>query len=141
MKKIIIIIGIIIGALALAWGGMYLKIQSEVSGFTPMETGRIADDVFVVRDDYANMFIIQDGGQYVVIDCANDPAVVSGQMKKLGIDPAAVSAVFLTHSDGDHVGALGLFGKAKLYMSKEEEQMINGKKSRFLFFGNSLRRC
>jgi glyoxylase-like metal-dependent hydrolase (beta-lactamase superfamily II) len=49
-------------------------------------------------------------------------------------------AVFLTHTDGDHVGALSLFDKAKLYMSKEEEQMINGTKSKLLWFGNLLPR-
>jgi glyoxylase-like metal-dependent hydrolase (beta-lactamase superfamily II) len=38
------------------------------------------------------------------------------------------------------VGALGLFENAKLYMSKEEEQMINGTKSKFLWFGNSIPR-
>jgi metallo-beta-lactamase class B len=61
-------------------------------------------------------------------------------MQKLGINPGDVSAVLLTHTDGDHVGALGLFDKAKLYMSKEEEQMINGTKSKFLWFGNSISR-
>jgi len=108
--------------------------------FAPMETGRVVDNIFVVRDDFANAFIIQDGTQYVVIDCANNPAPVAEQMEKLGINPNNVAAVFLTHTDLDHVGALSLFDKAKLYMSKEEEQMINGRKSKFLWFGNSLPR-
>jgi glyoxylase-like metal-dependent hydrolase (beta-lactamase superfamily II) len=139
-KRILIIIGIFIGVLALAWGGMYLKLKSEMSGFIPMETGRIVDNIFVVKDDFANIFIIQDGSQYIVFDCATDKATVAEQMKKLGINPDEVAAVFLTHTDFDHVGALGLFDKSKLYMSKEEEQMINGKKSKFLWFSNSIPR-
>ena len=139
-KRILIFIGIIIGVLLLAFGGMALKMRSELSGFAPLETGRIVDDIFVVKDDFANLFIIQDGAQYIVIDCANSQATVAEQMKKLGINPTDVTAVFLTHTDGDHVGALGLFDKAQLYMSKEEEQMINGKKAKFLWFGNSIPR-
>jgi glyoxylase-like metal-dependent hydrolase (beta-lactamase superfamily II) len=140
LKKVLIIIGVIIGVLALAYGGMYLKLKSEASEFTPVETGKVVDDVFAVKDDYANMFIIQDGAQYIVIDCAINQATVAAQMEKLGINPSEVVAVFLTHTDGDHVGALNLFNKAKLYMSKEEEQMTNGKKSKFLWFGTSIPR-
>jgi glyoxylase-like metal-dependent hydrolase (beta-lactamase superfamily II) len=126
--------------MALAFVGLSLKLKSEMSGFAPMETGTVVDDIFVVKDDFANVFIVQDGTQYLVIDCATSPTTVAEQMKKLGINPNDVTAVFLTHSDGDHVGALSLFSKAKLYMSKEEEQMINGTKTKFLWFGNSISR-
>ena len=140
VKRVLIITGIIVGVVALAWGGMYLKIKSIASEFTPLETGKVVDNIFVVKDDFANMFIVQDGTQYIVIDCANKPSTVAEEMKKLGIDPQDVTAVFLTHTDGDHVGALSLFNNAKLYLSKEEEQMINGTKSKFLWFGNSIPR-
>ena len=140
LKRILIITCIIIGVLALGYGGLFLKLKSETSGFAPVETGRVVDDIFVVKDDFANSFIIQDGEQYIVIDCATNQSVVTEQMEKLGINPNDVAAVFLTHTDGDHVGALSLFGKSKLYMSKEEVQMINGTKSKFLWFGNSISR-
>jgi len=140
LKKVLIITGIIAGVVILAYGGLYLKIKSEVSGFAPMETGKVIDNIFVLRDDFANIFVIQDSAQYVVIDCGTNPTNVAEQMKKLEINPDDVVAVFLTHTDGDHVGALSLFHKAKLYMAKEEEQMINGKKSKFLWFGNSIPR-
>ena len=140
LKKLLIITGIIIGILVLVFGGVMLKMKSEMSGFAPLETGRVVDDIFVVRDDFSNLFIIQDSAQYIVIDCATNQATVAEQMQKLGINPDDVAAVFLTHTDADHVGALGLFGKAKLYMSKEEVQMINGTKSKFIIFGNSISR-
>jgi len=140
-KKILIITGIIIAVLVLTWVGLFLYIQSLAAKFTPMETERVVDNIFAVRDDFANMFIIQDSTQYVVIDCATNPSVVAEQLKKLGIATEDVAAVFLTHTDGDHVGALDLFDKARLYMSREEEQMINGQKSKFLWFGNSISRA
>jgi len=139
-KRILVISGIIIGVVALGFGGMFLKLKSLYSTLNPMETGIIVDNIFVVGDGYANMFIIQDSAQYIVIDCAGYPEIVEEQMKKLGICPNEVVAVFLTHTDADHAGALGLFDKSKLYMSKEEEQMINGKKSRSFWFNNSLSR-
>jgi len=140
LKKIVITVSILIGFLVLAFIGMSLKLKSEMSEFTPMETGKVVDDIFVVKDDFANVFIIQDSAQYIVFDCGNSPEVVEEQMKALGISPEDVVAVFLTHTDFDHTGALSLFDKAKLYMSKEEEQMINGTKSKFLWFGNSIPR-
>ena len=140
LKKVLIITGIIVGVLILAFGGMMLKMKSALSGFAPLETGRVIDDIFVVKDDFANVFIMQDSAQYIVIDCAINQSTVAEQMKKLGINPDDVTTVLLTHTDRDHVGALGLFNKAKLYMSKEEVQMINGTKSKFLWFGNSIPR-
>ena len=140
LKRILIITGIIIFVSAVIGGGVYLKIKSAQSTLIPMETGKVVDDIFVIGDDYVNMFIIQDSAQYIVIDCGLFPEIVVEQMKKLDIHPNEVAAVFLTHTDGDHVGALGLFDKAKLYMSKEEEQMINGKKSKILWIGNAIPR-
>jgi len=140
IKKILIVMCIIVGVAALAFGGMMLKMQSEMSSLTPMETGQVMDDVFVIRDDFANIFIVQDDKQFIVIDCGIDESTVAEQMKELGISANEIAAVLLTHTDGDHVGALGLFDQATLYMSKEEEQMINGQKAKFLWFGNSLPR-
>jgi len=140
LKIILITIGVIVAVIVLALGGLILKNISVASKFPTMETGHIVDNIFVVKDDFANLFIIKDSTQYIVIDCGNNPAIVTEQMEKLGINSNDVVAVFLTHTDGDHVGALSLFNKAKLYMSKEEEKMINGTKSRFLWFGNFLPR-
>ena len=139
-KRILIITGVIIAVFVLAFVGMMLKLKSEMKDFTPLETGHVVDNIFVVKDDFANVFIMQDGEKYIVIDCGNNPKVVAEEMEKMGIFPENVVAVFLTHTDGDHVGALSLFDHAKLYMSREEEQMINGTTAKFLWFDNSIPR-
>jgi glyoxylase-like metal-dependent hydrolase (beta-lactamase superfamily II) len=138
LKRVLIITGIIAGVFALVFGGVMLKMKSAMSTLAPMETGKVADNIFVVGDGFANMFIVQDSAQYIVIDCGMYPEIVAEQMEKLGINPDEAVAVFLTHSDADHVNALNLFDKAKLYMSKEEEQMINGNKSKNIWFDNSI---
>jgi hydroxyacylglutathione hydrolase len=58
-------------------------------------------------------------------------------LSKLKICPEDVVAILLTHTDNDHIKALGLFPKASIYLSMQEEQMINGKTTRFAFFKNS----
>ena len=143
IKKISITAGVVVTVLVLAFGANLWKMMSEFSKFTPLETGKIADGIYVVKDDIANFFILQDDARYVVIDCGMNPDKVAEEMKKTGINPDDVSAVFLTHSDGDHAGALGLFAGAKLYMSKEEEQMTDGRKSKYLWLikaGSNIQR-
>jgi len=141
LKRILIITGIIIGVIVLSFVGLMLYMKILMSGMTTIETGKILDDIFVVNDNYSNLFIIQDNTQYIVIDCASDETIVAEQMKKLGIHPDDVVAVFLTHTDADHVSALNLFSKSKLYMSKEEVKMLNGEKSKFWWwFVNSISR-
>jgi len=141
LKKALIGIAILAGMLALLVGGVFLKMGSELSKFTPMETGKLMEGIFVIKDDFANFFIVEEpDGARIVIDCGISPTVAAKEMEKLGIQPEEVAAVFLTHTDADHVGALSLFGKAKLYMAKEEEQMLNGQKSKRLFPRNSISR-
>ena len=48
------------------------------------------------------------------------------ELKKLNIKPEKIIAVLLTHTDGDHVAAISNFKNAKIYLAREEEQMING---------------
>ena len=140
LKRILIITGIIIGVLVLAYIGLYLKIKSETSGIASMESGKIVDNIYVIGDGFTNTYFIKDGDEYIAIDCGNDLTKVKEEMKNSGINPNDVTALFLTHTDGDHVAALSLFNNARLYMSKDEEEMINGKKSKFLWFGNSIPR-
>lgn len=139
-KRTLIVIGVIVGVAALAYLAMFLKLKHETGGFTPAETGHAVDDIYVVKDDFSNVYILKDSLGYVVVDCGNSPEAVAGQMNVLGIDPAEVIAVLLTHSDSDHTGALGLFDHAALYMSREEVQMTDGTTPKFLWFGNSLPR-
>lgn len=138
IKRILLAIGIVIILIVLFFVGYGYKAQSEVKTMTPVETGEIIENILAVKDSFLNLYLIKDSLNYIAIDTGNKIEVISEELKKLNINPDVVSAVLLTHTDGDHVAAISLFKNAKVYLSKQEEQLINGEESRFLFFGNNI---
>jgi glyoxylase-like metal-dependent hydrolase (beta-lactamase superfamily II) len=71
-----------------------------------------------------NTFLIRGGGRTVVVDTGFGGAIFES-MKKLGVDPAGVDTVLITHMHGDHIGGLqkdgkALFPNAKVYVAKQE---------------------
>ena len=48
---------------------------------------------------------------------------VGAQLRALGLDPAAVRWVVMTHMHGDHAGGLGWFAAAEILMSADEAKM------------------
>ncbi|MEE8340988.1 MAG: MBL fold metallo-hydrolase [Candidatus Neomarinimicrobiota bacterium] len=139
-KRLIQVLGIIILLIIILSLGYALKAKSEMKKMTPAETGDLTEDIFSIKDTFVNLFLIKDGDEYIAIDCGNDISVVSDELNKHNVDPDDVSTVLLTHSDFDHVAALKLFKNAKIFFSKNEEQMINGETARFPFFHNKISR-
>lgn len=130
---------VIVVALLFAMFGWYgIKASSETKKMSPAETGLISDGILTIKDSFVNMYFVKSGTSYIAIDAGNSVEGIAKGLSELKISPESVIAVLLTHTDGDHVNALGLFPKATIYISKQEEKMINGEKSRFLFFGNTL---
>jgi glyoxylase-like metal-dependent hydrolase (beta-lactamase superfamily II) len=138
LKRILLAIGIVILLIVLFFVGYGYKAQSEVKTMNPVETGEIVENILVVKDSFSNLYLIKDSLNYIAIDAGNKTDVIAEELKKLNINPDMVSAVLLTHSDGDHVAAISLFKNAEVYLSEQEEQLINGEGSRFLFFGNRI---
>ena len=99
---------------------------------TPVATGAINERVFAIQDSFVNMYLVKVGDQYIAFDAGNDAKHIEQELNHLNIEKEKVIAIFLTHTDSDHTAALGLFRNATI--SKQEEQMINGRTSRFLFF-------
>ncbi len=139
LKRILYGFGIFIVLILLVAGGFYLKIRSELKEMNVVETKEVVTNVFAIKDSFVNMFLVKDSNQYIAIDAGNDIQVITSELAKLGINPDFVTAVFLTHSDADHVAALKLFKNAKIYLAKEEVHMMNGDKSKFLWFGNDIK--
>jgi glyoxylase-like metal-dependent hydrolase (beta-lactamase superfamily II) len=138
LKKLLIAIGIFVVIIALVMGGFMLKMKSELKSMHVVETGQVIPNVYAIKDSFVNMFLIRDSDNFVAIDAGSDLKAIAQELKKLNINPDKVLAVFLTHTDGDHVAAVKLFKNAIVYLSTDEEQMINGKRTKMLFFHNKL---
>jgi glyoxylase-like metal-dependent hydrolase (beta-lactamase superfamily II) len=140
LKRILIGIGSLLVILILIAGGFGLKMKSEIKKMHVTETAEVIPEVFAIKDSFVDMFLIKDSDSYVAIDAGANVKTIRNELSKLDIDSTKISAVFLTHGDGDHTAALSMFGKAKLFMSRDEEQMINGKTSKMMFYHNSISR-
>jgi len=100
----------------------------------PEETGEAAGNLFVIKDRDVNLFIYRDAENIVAIDAGYNSRKIEDEFKKIGINPEEVTHLFLTHTDHDHVGRIDLFKNAKVYLSKDEEQMINKVTPRLFWF-------
>ena len=138
IKRILIGMGAIVVILLIVMGGFMMKMKSEMKKMSVIETKEVVHNVYSIKDSFVNMFLMKDSDNYVAIDAGNDIKIIAAELKKLNIDPDKVTAVFLTHTDGDHVSGLKLFKNAKIYLSRDEEQMINGKTTKLMFFHNKL---
>lgn len=138
IKWILIGITTIAVILAVVMGIFYSKMKSELKKMDVVETKEVVHNVFAIKDSFVNMFLVKDSDSYMAIDAGNDIKIVENELKKLRINPEKVTAVLLTHTDGDHVAALKLFKNAAIYLSKDEEQMINGKTTRMMNSYNKI---
>ncbi len=138
LKKVLIGAGLVIGLVLVLLVVYMLKFRSETGKMSPLDTRKIDEVVYSVKDDFVNLYLIESNGNYIAIDAGNNVDQVERELKKTDIEWQKVMAVFLTHSDSDHVSATALFKNAKVFLPKAEEQMINGQTNRFAIFGNSL---
>lgn len=137
-KVVIAAASIVTVLILLPFAAFMIRMTYESSSMKALDTAKVVDGVYAVRDDYVNMYVVKKQADIVAIDAVQDADVAKKEVAKIGIDPAAVKAVFLTHTDYDHAGAITLFQNARVYISAAEEQMVNGKINRSLIFKNKL---
>ena len=93
--------------------------------FKPLNTGWIDENVACVREWVANIFFYRKGDTTIMIDAGYNYDRLAEKMSWLGIDPASIRHILITHQDTDHVGAVeadspGLFHGATLYIGEIE---------------------
>jgi glyoxylase-like metal-dependent hydrolase (beta-lactamase superfamily II) len=94
----------------------------------------IADNVYEIKSRAVSMFVYTAAEPPICFDTGISEDDVKRGFDTLGFKPEHVKYVFLTHTDRDHVGGLNLFKNADVYLSIDEEQMIDRTTPRFLGF-------
>lgn len=108
--------------------------------FKPINTGRIDEAVSCIREYVANVFFYTKNNQTIMIDAGYNYPRLAEKMEWLGLQPAEITDILITHQDTDHVGAVetdsdGLFSHAKLYIGKQENRYLTGEMRRKVFWG------
>jgi glyoxylase-like metal-dependent hydrolase (beta-lactamase superfamily II) len=113
--------------------------RTEFSGMAPIDSQELVSGVYSIKGvNYANFYIVEGDNNLIAFDCGGNKNTVSKELAILNLDPLKVEAIFFTHTDTDHVSALGLFPEASVYISAEEEQMIDGTTARTWIFKNKI---
>ena len=90
IKRILLGFGIFIVAFAIMMGVMMLRVKSETSVMTPLQTGEVTTHIISINDSFSNLYLIRDSDQYIAIDGGNDIEVISQELKKLNIETEKV---------------------------------------------------
>jgi glyoxylase-like metal-dependent hydrolase (beta-lactamase superfamily II) len=138
-KKLHIIIASVIGLLLITIGLYVFTLASNFKSMKPVESGLIYDSLWAIKNKFVNVYIIKmSDSSFIAIDAGFEPGQLKKEMARLGIDPALVKSIFLTHTDYDHVACIGVFKNASVYIYKGESVMADGSVKKGPFMNNKL---
>ena len=108
--------------------------------FKPLNTGFIDDRVSCIREYVANIYFYTKDGHTIMIDAGYNYDRLAEKMQWLKINPKEIKEILVTHQDTDHVGAIEkgsdeLFSDATIYIGKVENEYLEGRKHRKVFWG------
>ncbi len=108
--------------------------------FKPLNTGFIDDRVSCIREYVANIYFYTKDGHTIMIDAGYNYDRLAEKMQWLGINSKDIKEILVTHQDTDHVGAIEqgsdeLFRDATIYIGKVENEYLEGRKHRKVFWG------
>jgi glyoxylase-like metal-dependent hydrolase (beta-lactamase superfamily II) len=94
-------------------------------------------------------WLLRSPGGTIVIDCGFDPAVGARRgrtctippleaLRALGVEPAAVATVVVTHLHYDHIGNLSAFPEATLIVPRRELEFWTGPMAERFQFGSHV---
>lgn len=138
MKRVIkrVLFTIVIAVTLLIGAGLYY--YYPMLTMPPVKMGQVSNTNIYIADAMSAVYFVKTDSGYIMIDAGLSAKKLQASLSELMIEPNDVRWILLTHSDGDHVGGLGLFSNAEIYMSEDELPLINGAAKRSFMGGNRL---
>lgn len=133
-KRIWLSFAMLAGVLIIVATIFFVNFIHITKSMKPSETGAINDSVWCIKDKFVNAYLFKGNNSYLLVDAGIRKNNFKSELKKIGINPEQITTLLLTHTDGDHIGAISLFKNASIYMHKDEEQMINGTTGKSKYF-------
>jgi hydroxyacylglutathione hydrolase len=126
-KLLLVLLGLVVlvvGGLAALFGPVFAGVVQPPDG---KELGELK--VRLVLDGYSAIYVIPTGEKTVaLIDCGNDAngAAILSELKRRGLGPEAVTAIFLTHTHPDHIASCHLFKGANVHAFEGDVKQAAG---------------
>ena len=100
---------------------------SVLQGIDTTESGRLMEVAgrAPLPDIAVNTFLVHAGGKLVLVDTGVGPSrgpelgLLPQMLRAVGVTPAEITTVLLTHLHGDHIGGLATEGGSKLFPHAE----------------------
>jgi glyoxylase-like metal-dependent hydrolase (beta-lactamase superfamily II) len=127
MKKILIIVGVVIGVLAIT---VVILVSSAFMGRSAIIDGFQSGPVRVVKDGIVSVAFLDSGdGHVALVDAGNDGTgkAILAELSRRNLGPDAVKTILLTHGHPDHVAAIPLFPNAEVMALTEEVALTEGR--------------
>ena len=94
IKKVIIIISILLIVSLITAFLFLIKFKSEIKLMKPLETKEIITNVFSIKDDFVNLYLVKKDDAFIAIDTGTNPVNVLKELKRINIDPLLIKAIF-----------------------------------------------
>ena len=98
---------------------------------TPPEPGQAFDNLYYVGSAWVSAWVLKTSEGLILIDALNNQKeaadLIEGGMRRLGLDPAQIRYVLVTHGHGDHYGGAQMIAeryRARVVASEIDWQMM-----------------
>lgn len=109
-------------------------LQRRIAAPAP-EPGQAFDNLYFVGSGWVSAWVLKTSDGLILIDALNNAlearGLIEGGMRKLGLDPAQIKYIVVTHGHGDH------YGGAPMLVEQYRTRVVGGRTHRAMIWGGT----